>query len=426
MWKHFFYILKQNTRLTTLRNLYKHVYKMDKAYLRCLADAKHFQISFHYKNPDLRVDRQFNFQRQLSENVNTFLSRVGANLEKVISKKSKKKKVNSDKGNDVKGDNKQVLNDGQNIDAGKSTNDNKNANDNKNVNKSIVEGKDDNDSVVLTLLNNNVAVNGDAICSDVFQDGNSVVLQVNGIEYNVIINSPWIETLTLPNSILAGFPVYPLKYEVVNANKDLSDFIWFKSTDKKHWSQISKGFIYQAQNNDIDNYLKLVAVPRNEKAEGAAIECESKVKVEANPGECPFERRHKFCEERCTGRKFRVVSYNILADLYCDSDYTRAVLFPYCPPYALAIDYRKQLILKELIGYNADLICLQEVDKKVYQYDLNPVLSNLNYESVFSLKGGLVAEGVACFYHTSKFRYATAFFSFFLKAALSIKSIIFF
>ena len=47
---------------------------------------------------------------------------------------------------------------------------------------------------------------------------------------------------------------------------------------------------------------------------------------------------------------FRVVTYNILADLYADSDFTRTTLHPYCPPYALAIDYRKQLILKELIG----------------------------------------------------------------------------
>lgn len=48
--------------------------------------------------------------------------------------------------------------------------------------------------------------------------------------------------------------------------------------------------------------------------------------------------------------RFRVLTYNILADLYCDSDYSREVLFPYCPPYALAIDYRKQLFLKEILG----------------------------------------------------------------------------
>lgn len=48
---------------------------------------------------------------------------------------------------------------------------------------------------------------------------------------------------------------------------------------------------------------------------------------------------------------FRCVSYNILADLYCDSDFTHTVLHPYCPPYALHIDYRKQLIVKELKGW---------------------------------------------------------------------------
>ena len=44
------------------------------------------------------------------------------------------------------------------------------------------------------------------------------------------------------------------------------------------------------------------------------------------------------------------MSYNILADLYADSEVSRTQLFPYCPPYALSIDYRKQLILKELLG----------------------------------------------------------------------------
>ena len=52
----------------------------------------------------------------------------------------------------------------------------------------------------------------------------------------------------------------------------------------------------------------------------------------------------------CIYISFRVVSYNILADVYADSDFTRNYLFPYCPSYALAIDYRKQLLLKELMG----------------------------------------------------------------------------
>ena len=37
------------------------------------------------------------------------------------------------------------------------------------------------------------------------------------------------------------------------------------------------------------------------------------------------------------------MTYNLLADLYADSDYSRTVLHPQCPPYALEIDYRKQV-----------------------------------------------------------------------------------
>lgn len=91
----------------------------------------------------------------------------------------------------------------------------------------------------------------------------------------------------------------------------------------------------------------------------------------------------------------------------------------------MAIDYRKQLILKELIGnfyslnfnlkkknylslfivgYKADIICLQEVDNKVFDGDLAPILSLLDYQGVFSKKGGQVSEGMACFFNTTRFR----------------------
>ncbi|XP_069691665.1 2',5'-phosphodiesterase 12 isoform X2 [Periplaneta americana] len=138
--------------------------------------------------------------------------------------------------------------------------------------------------------------------------------------------------------------------------------------------------------------------------EGPTSDVVSTNPVEAGPGECPFESRHAFTKEQLSGETFRVVSYNILADLYADSDVARKELYPYCPAYALSIDYRKQLIMKELLGYNADIICLQEVDSKVFQYDLNPILSSIGYDGIFSKKGGAVSEGLACIFRKSRFR----------------------
>lgn len=66
--------------------------------------------------------------------------------------------------------------------------------------------------------------------------------------------------------------------------------------------------------------------------------------------------------------------------------------------------YKIQNFLFVSAGYNADIICLQEVDRKVFSNDLEPLFSNLDYESTFSLKGGLVAEGLACFFNSNRFK----------------------
>ncbi len=138
---------------------------------------------------------------------------------------------------------------------------------------------------------------------------------------------------------------------------------------------------------------------------GVKFEVISKAPIEAGPGACPFEERHQFTQERLRDQdQFRVVTYNLLADLYADSDFSRTVLHPQCPPHALAIDYRKLLIAKELLGYNADIIALQEVDEKVFKGDLVPVLDQVGFEGAFERKGGQVSEGCAIFFHKSKFR----------------------
>lgn len=53
---------------------------------------------------------------------------------------------------------------------------------------------------------------------------------------------------------------------------------------------------------------------------------------------------------------FTVLSYNILADSYATND-----LYSYCPSWALSWPYRRQNLLREIIGYHADIVCLQEV-----------------------------------------------------------------
>lgn len=53
---------------------------------------------------------------------------------------------------------------------------------------------------------------------------------------------------------------------------------------------------------------------------------------------------------------FTVLSYNILSDTYATSD-----VYGYCPSWALSWAYRRQNLLREIVGYRADIVCLQEV-----------------------------------------------------------------
>lgn len=51
---------------------------------------------------------------------------------------------------------------------------------------------------------------------------------------------------------------------------------------------------------------------------------------------------------------FTLLTYNILAEKYAT-----AQMYGYVPSWALVWEYRKQMILHEVLSYDADIICLQ-------------------------------------------------------------------
>lgn len=85
----------------------------------------------------------------------------------------------------------------------------------------------------------------------------------------------------------------------------------------------------------------------------------------------------------------------------------------------LDIRLRKQLILKEILGYNADIICLQECDKVVFDTYYQPHMEINGQQSQwlfdngdwfpgfqcnFMQKSGITREGEAMFVRTSRFQ----------------------
>ncbi|KAF7646603.1 hypothetical protein LDENG_00184790 [Lucifuga dentata] len=250
--------------------------------------------------------------------------------------------------------------------------------------------------------------------SDAWKDGST--LQIGDAIYAVQRNAPTFVTAELPGSLLAGFPVCP-KLEVEFGNLQDCELMWFKEnadnscpeatsdiiSQRRAWTEVGRERVYVPSNHDIGCRLKLRCIPRDGQRSGPAKELVSVGAVEAGPGMCTFDNRHVYTLKEAAWPAMRVVSYNILADIYAQTELSKTVLYPYCAPYALQLDYRQNLVKKELAGYNADVICLQEVDKGVFVDSLRPALDAFGLDGVFRLKDRQ-HEGLATFYRRSKFR----------------------
>ena len=109
--------------------------------------------------------------------------------------------------------------------------------------------------------------------------------------------------------------------------------------------------------------------------------------VEKGPRLAAIGRRHQLTLCRLSSsNSFRVITYNILADCYSTNDFALEVLYPYCPPEILPIDYRQPIIVKELVGYHGDIVCLQEVGEKSFERFLHPAMRELGYLGCYAKK----------------------------------------
>ncbi|KAI8910995.1 Endonuclease/exonuclease/phosphatase [Gorgonomyces haynaldii] len=104
-----------------------------------------------------------------------------------------------------------------------------------------------------------------------------------------------------------------------------------------------------------------------------------------------------------------VMSYNTLCEKYATPQ-----TYAYTPSWALQWDYRKDLMIQEILNYNADVVCLQEVENGQYEDFFLPQLSQLSgYDGVFYPKSRArtmgeyerrQVDGCATFYKRSKFK----------------------
>ncbi|KAI7690163.1 hypothetical protein SSS_04949 [Sarcoptes scabiei] len=208
---------------------------------------------------------------------------------------------------------------------------------------------------------------------------------------------------------MTGFKVFP-SINMVNGKIEESDFVWYKrskqplnSDHSDNWIKIHKGFIYEVQPDDLDCYLKVICLPRFKSKVGISREIYSPRVVIQGPINCPFENDFHYIKSLVMEiEEFRLVSYNLLANAYADSDYSRDVLYSYCNNLYLHYEYRQNLIIKQLCGYESDIYFLQEIDTDFYRKALHPVFSLQNYRTFYSSKPK-ISEGLCILINRAKF-----------------------
>ncbi|KAJ7570133.1 hypothetical protein O6H91_01G107700 [Diphasiastrum complanatum] len=119
---------------------------------------------------------------------------------------------------------------------------------------------------------------------------------------------------------------------------------------------------------------------------------------------------------------FTLLSYNILADLYATSD-----MYSYCPPWALSWTYRRQNLLREILAYKADILCLQEVQSDHFEEFFAPELDKHGYAAVYKKKTvelftgtAYAIDGCATFFRRDRFSLVKKYEVEFNKAAQSL------
>lgn len=200
-----------------------------KCYFRYVEAEDKIDVSFLLKIKD--AVRQFNFRRQPTENIQILCNRIEANVQKVISKKRKKNE------------------------------------------KSSVD-----DKIKIAVLDvNNKEMSDKYSCKDLFEMGGPIKVQICEQFYEAVFNAPWIINISLPKSLLVGFPVYPEYFQTLYTTKDKSNFNWYAGKPV-----IDQGNVIS------DVHINWIPVGNNYSYVPTLVDVGMKLKLECTPGEHVF------------------------------------------------------------------------------------------------------------------------------------------
>lgn len=200
------------------------------------------------------------------------------------------------------------------------------------------------------------------------------------------------------------------------------------------WFEVGRSKTYTPTADDIGHVLKFECVVVDAETKLPAGHVNTILTSRVIPAPSPSPRRlisvsgvdvtgHLDLDGRMSSTgTFTVLSYNILSDAYATSE-----LYSYCPSWALSWPYRRQNLLREIVGYRADIVCLQEVQSDHFEEFFAPELDKHGYQALFKRKTAEVfsgsiqtIDGCATFFRRDRFSHVKKYEVEFNKAAQSL------
>ncbi|XP_050244600.1 carbon catabolite repressor protein 4 homolog 1 [Quercus robur] len=199
------------------------------------------------------------------------------------------------------------------------------------------------------------------------------------------------------------------------------------------WFEVGRSKTYTPTADDIGHVLKFECVVVEAETKSLVGQVNTILTSRVIPAPSPSPRRlvpvsgvdvigHLDSDGRLSSSgTFTVLSYNILSDVYATNE-----LYSYCPSWALSWPYRRQNLLREIVGYRADIVCLQEVQSDHYEEFFAPELDKHGYVGLYKRKTNEVysgntntIDGCATFFRRDRFSHVKKYEVEFNKAAQS-------
>lgn len=176
---------------------------------------------------------------------------------------------------------------------------------------------------------------------------------------------------------------------------------------EEEWIEISRDALYVPGSDDVGRKLKLEAAAYSTDTGELLMHRVVKTDIVLSRAPDPVKRTLVTAKTGAgagAGARFRIVSYNVLAEIYATQQQ-----YPYCDIWALSWEYRFHNIMREIVDAAADVVCLQEVQADHYENHLYASMSDQGFEGVYKQKTrqsmGLAGkvDGCALFWRRTKF-----------------------